>query len=100
MEKNDFKIFEDAFVYDIPSDNVGFFMFAATGKPFYFSDLEGMRQELWHATEYAKCHGVKFDSEIVYGRLMEIQKASTPESNVYTGREKGKKKKRNGLDAA
>lgn len=100
MENKDFETFESAFVYDIPSDRVGFFMFAATGRPFYFSDLEGMREELKLAAQYGECHGTKFDPEIVYVKLMEIQKASTPESNVYTGREKGKKKCKLGNGAA
>jgi len=42
----DFEIFDDAFVYDVPKDAVGFLMYAKTGKPFYFSGIQGLKREL------------------------------------------------------
>ena len=86
----DFEIFEDAFIYDIPPDAVGFFMYVATGRPFYFSDLAGMKRELFKAAQYAECHGARFDPNVVYEKIMDMEMQLPTE----------KKEKKCGYDAA
>ena len=98
MTSNDFKAFDDAFVYDVPKDAVGFLMYAKTGKPFYFSGIQGLKRELKLAAQYAECHGVKFNSDIVFDELMAC--AGEQQCEVYTGREEEKKEKKCGYDAA
>ena len=97
-ESEDFKAFDDAFVYDVPKDAVGFFMYAVTGKPFYFSSPKDMKRELKLAAQYAECHGVRFDPDIVFDEL--ISRAGEQQCEVYTGREEEKKEKKCGYDAA
>lgn len=69
---NDLKIFEKCFIYDIPGDVFGFFMYGKTGKTFYFTNKESMIEELQKAASYALNHGVKFDPTEVYKELMKV----------------------------
>jgi hypothetical protein len=73
MKNNDFPIFDGVFIYDIPADYIGFFMFGYTGKTFRFSSKDQILPELRKAAEYAKHHDTVFNAEKVYEELMKRQ---------------------------